>query len=48
MGMQSAVRLGWKISGARRTGGTWPQVPTVWVRLRKGLGCESARLGFMD
>lgn len=48
MGMQSAVRLGWKISGARRTGGTWPQVPTAWVRLRKGLGCESARLGFMD
>lgn len=31
MGMQCAVLLGCKISGMRRAGGAWPQVPTAWV-----------------
>lgn len=31
MGRQSAVLPSWEISGARRAGGTWPQVPAVGV-----------------
>lgn len=45
VGMWSALRLGWKLSGLRRTGGTWPQVPAAWVEAWKGTWLCKCKVG---